>query len=284
MKREYTDTSLGQIHYLTEGDGPLLLVMHATTHSAKMFSRFIPHLSDEYRVVAPDLFGFGNSDPLPTDIDIPQLAESMCELVSNLGEESAHVFGLHTGNKIGVAMGARLPDRVEQLVLCGLPHSIIPDEERRDAVIADIVNESLVTFSSTADGAHLLKEWGDLHRRVTKSWWDTAVLSGNTVSESDIDLLAEQVIAMLQYRDSLFDIYNANYEYNWSADLPEVEPETLVIELADADEIERYGSQSEEVARLLPAGASIQLEDATDSAFHESPETIAALTLEFIGD
>lgn len=284
MKRGYVETSFGQMHYLTQGEGPVVLVMHATTHSAKMFLMFIPHLSDEYQVVAPDLFGFGNSDPLPKDITIPKLAESMSELLDEFGVDSAHVFGLHTGNKIGVAMGARMPDRVEKLVLCGLPHSIIPDEEKRDTAIAEIVDESLVGFSPTSDGAHLLKEWGDLHRRVTKAWWDPTVLSEREVTEADIDILAEQVIAMLQYRDSLFDIYDINYDYNWTADLEDVEPQTMILELAESSEIEQYGYQGEQLTEIIPDSTWISLKDATDNYFHSSPEMIATPTLEFLED
>jgi len=246
-----------------------------------MFKRLVPHLSDEYRVVAPDYFGFGSSDPFPEGLTIPELGEAMVELIAELNAESAHVFGFHTGNKVGAAMGARTPDWVDKLILCGMPHSIIPDEGTRDRMIRTHVEESLRTFEPTDDGGHLLKKWGYLQGQIANAWWDSRALAGN-VTPATVDRLADQVLDKLQYRGSLEAIYGANFDYDWTADLERVQPETLILELADADEVEDIGLQGEQLTDIVPHSTRIAIEDADDGIFYDSPETVAANVKEFL--
>lgn len=282
MKRGYADTQCGQVHYHAGGDGDLLILLHAATHSGEMFTRLLPELKSSYTVVAPDIPGFGNSDPLGDETTIPELAGAMTDVVDAFDAHQARVFGLHTGNKIGTAMGARYPDRVGNLLLCGLPHSIIPDETRRDAVIADIVADSLVDFSPTAGGAHHLKEWATLHRKVTDTWWDSDILSADEISAVDIDRLAATVVDTIRSRDTLERMYEANFEYDLTADLAAIEPRTLVLELSTPEELSRYGSQYERVAEVIPDATGRQLEADVDT-FFENPEAIAELILDFLG-
>lgn len=53
----------------------------------------------------------------------------MVGLLDEFDTQTRYVSGLHTGNKIATAMGARAPERLDRIVLCAEPHSIIPDEE-----------------------------------------------------------------------------------------------------------------------------------------------------------
>lgn len=284
MRRGYVDTALGQVHYRAEGDGPLVVLLHAANHSARQFRRFIPHLSGDYRVVAPDLVGFGNSDPPPADVTIPGIAECIVEVIDAFDADRAHVFGLHTGNKVGAAMGARESDRVDKLLLCGLPHSIIPDDARRNEAARDVVAETLVEFPATEDGSHRLKEWGHWHRKITDAWWDTALLRGEGTAAADVESLADRVIATLQLRPSVRDVYAANFAYELSADLRRLSVETHFIELAEPGEIEEYGHQVDRLTEIAPSSTATVIEGATATDFVTAPATIAEPTLEFFGD
>lgn len=275
VKRAYADTDYGQIHYFTAGSGHPLLLMHATNHSARIFADLLPLLSDEYQVVAPDYLGFGFSDPLPDDVTMADMSESMLGVLDAVGAETAHVFGLHTGNKIGVHLGARRAERLEKLVLCGEPHSIIPDEAERDAAIDDVVTDYLHEYPATSDGSHHLKEWADLQRRVSTAWWDPDVLAAEGATADLIDRLATTVLEQLCMRGSPPKIYPANYAYDWSGDLPAVSVETLVLELARADEVERYGRQAARVADRLPEGTASTLEDTGADVFYDEPARVA---------
>lgn len=283
MHRAYADTSFGQIHYFTAGSGPPLLMLHATNHSARTFSSVIPHLAEHYRVVAPDYLGFGFSDPLPPDVTMRDVTDSMVEVLDAVDADSAHVFGLHTGNKLGAALGANHAARVRKLILCGEPHSIIPDEAARNDAIADYVADDLREYPATEDGTDHLKEWADLQRRVGEAWWNPDILSAPGATAEDVDLLATHVLERLCMRGSLADIYAANFEYDWSAELPDVAVETLVLELARADELEAYGPQRERVASIVPDCRSASMEETDASVFYRTPETVADRIHAFLG-
>ena len=134
MKRGYADTPEGQMHYTVEGSGEPLLLLHQTGSSRNLL-KMLPPLSKEYRVFAIDNLGEGNSDPLPPNVEIRDMARSYVHFMDALGLEKAHVFGIHTGNKVGTELGAGWPSRVDGLILCGQTHSIQADHKDQVAVM-----------------------------------------------------------------------------------------------------------------------------------------------------
>ena len=65
MKRAYADIPEGQIFYRFEGSGEPVLLLHAGVTSSGEYIKVIPFLSKNYRVIAPDFLGNGDSDPAP---------------------------------------------------------------------------------------------------------------------------------------------------------------------------------------------------------------------------
>ncbi len=102
------------------GSGPPLLLVHGFPLDHTMWQAQIEPLSARYRVIAPDLPGFGNSrtetsDPLTMEFFADQLAE----LLGALGVSQPVIFcGLSMGGYVALAFWARHPSRVAQLVLC----------------------------------------------------------------------------------------------------------------------------------------------------------------------
>ena len=67
FQSNYTDVEEGlRLHYLDEGKGnePTVLLLHGEPSWSYLYRKMIPGLSDRFRVVAPDLIGFGKSDKL----------------------------------------------------------------------------------------------------------------------------------------------------------------------------------------------------------------------------
>ena len=75
MKRGYANTPEGQMHYTVEGSGEPLLLLHQTG-SSRSLMKLLPLLSKDYRVFAIDNLGEGNSDPLPPQVEIRDMARS----------------------------------------------------------------------------------------------------------------------------------------------------------------------------------------------------------------
>jgi pimeloyl-ACP methyl ester carboxylesterase len=100
--REATVVAGGvRFHYATAGRGPLLLLLHGFPERWFSWRAQIPALAAEgYRVVAPDLRGYGLSDKPASGYEITDLAQDVASLIAALGEESATVIGHDWGGAI----------------------------------------------------------------------------------------------------------------------------------------------------------------------------------------
>jgi pimeloyl-ACP methyl ester carboxylesterase len=103
----------------TGGDGPALLFIHGLGGAWQNWLRNIPAFMSSYRVIAPDLPGFGES-PLPSDgskVSIRGYAGAVDALCDELGIESAAVVGNSMGGFVGAELALSFPTRVTRLVL-----------------------------------------------------------------------------------------------------------------------------------------------------------------------
>ncbi|NTU79727.1 MAG: alpha/beta fold hydrolase [Chloroflexales bacterium] len=96
---------------------PGLLLVHGLGDEGDTWRRMLPALAERYRVVAPDLPGFGRSEGLPGATTVGALARTLVALLGALGVGRATVVG-HSGGAMAaqrLALGA--PGLVERLVL-----------------------------------------------------------------------------------------------------------------------------------------------------------------------
>ena len=106
-----------QLHYLTAGHGPGVLLLHGYAETSRMWRPIIPLLAEKFTVIAPDLPGIGDSS-IPTDkIDMISAAERIHTLVRSLGVEKARVVGHDIGLMVAYAYAAKFPAEVEKLAL-----------------------------------------------------------------------------------------------------------------------------------------------------------------------
>jgi pimeloyl-ACP methyl ester carboxylesterase len=121
-------TKDGDIAYIDKGQGPVIVLLHGVPTSGWLYRKMIDPLVDGgYRVIAPDMLGFGNSDsPKGYEIYSEEMhAERLLELMSQLEIDSwTHVMhdagGLWTWELLEQA-----PQKVENLVIL---NSIIYEE------------------------------------------------------------------------------------------------------------------------------------------------------------
>jgi pimeloyl-ACP methyl ester carboxylesterase len=106
-----------QLHYLTAGKGPVVLLVHGYAETSRMWRPIIPMLAKRFTVIAPDLPGIGESS-IPSDkIDMITSAERIHGLVRSLGVEKARVVGHDIGLMVAYAYAAKFPAETEKLVL-----------------------------------------------------------------------------------------------------------------------------------------------------------------------
>ncbi len=110
-----------QMAYRDEGGGPPVLLVHGFPLTSTMWNPQIEELRRSYRMIAPDLRGFGESAAgAPTDryLSMEQYADDLAALLTALGVEKAVVMGLSMGGYISFAFYRKYPERVRALILC----------------------------------------------------------------------------------------------------------------------------------------------------------------------
>ncbi len=138
LQRAIAETRFGPITYAEAGRGPVLIHLPGTGQNHALFARQIAALARRFRAIGLDPPGSPGSAPLPDPLSIERLAESVVAAMDAIGIEKAHVYGIHLGNKIGAALAAGWPNRVGDFIFSGQSHSIMADNERRNAHVRDL--------------------------------------------------------------------------------------------------------------------------------------------------
>ncbi len=110
-----------QINYVTEGEGEPVVLIHGFTASAQtnwILPGVFGALAKDYRVIAPDLRGHGQSGkPHDPESYGPKMVKDIINLLDHLKIEKAHIVGYSLGGFITVHIAAKYPDRV----ICAVP-------------------------------------------------------------------------------------------------------------------------------------------------------------------
>jgi pimeloyl-ACP methyl ester carboxylesterase len=100
-------------------DGPVLLLLHGFPSSGHMFRDLIPHLSDRFRVIAPDLPGFGRSDMPGRDefeYTFDKIAEVIEGFTEKIGLDRFAVYVFDYGAPVGFRLAVRHPERITAII------------------------------------------------------------------------------------------------------------------------------------------------------------------------
>lgn len=115
------------------GEGPPVLLLHGSGPGVSAWSNWrltIPALARHFRVVAPDIVGFGFTDrPVGAPYDLETWTAHAIGVLDGLGIDRAHVIGNSFGGSLALSLAIRHPDRVSRLVLMGsvgVPFTITP--------------------------------------------------------------------------------------------------------------------------------------------------------------
>ena len=124
LNHEYVRANGIRFHCVTAGDGPLVLLLHGFPEFWYAWRHQIPALSERYRVVAPDLRGYGDTEKprRVADYRTGVLAADVAALVDALGHKKAHVVGHDWGGGVAWITATDHPEIVDKLVVLNCPH------------------------------------------------------------------------------------------------------------------------------------------------------------------
>lgn len=110
----------GENRYLEAGNGPPLLLLHGmgVATSANSQDLLIPHLATRFRVLAPDLLGFGlGTRQVEAGPTFELILEQLREFMDRLGLAQMHVVGHSLGGWLGGLLAYQSPQRMQRLVM-----------------------------------------------------------------------------------------------------------------------------------------------------------------------
>jgi pimeloyl-ACP methyl ester carboxylesterase len=109
----------GELHYFEAGRGTPLVLVHGFPLDHTMWHGQIEGLADSYRVIAPDLRGFGQSTVTPGLVTMPRMADDLAELLDGLEIKGPIVLcGLSMGGYVAWQFALRNRERLSKLILC----------------------------------------------------------------------------------------------------------------------------------------------------------------------
>ncbi len=112
-----------RMHYVTQGNGPLIVFLHGFPEFWYSWRYQMPFLAERgYTVVAPDLRGYNDTDKPRTGYDVPTLVGDIAGLIKGLGQEKAVIVGHDWGGALAWAFAMSYPQMTERLIVMNAPH------------------------------------------------------------------------------------------------------------------------------------------------------------------
>ena len=108
-----------QLHYIEQGQGQPLILLHGNGENCDYFEHQIPYFSSNYRVIAIDTRGHGQSPRGEKPFTIKQFAEDLHDFMDEKAIPQASILGFSDGGNIALTFALKYPERVERLILNG---------------------------------------------------------------------------------------------------------------------------------------------------------------------
>ncbi|MDV3347729.1 alpha/beta hydrolase [Leptolyngbyaceae cyanobacterium CCMR0082] len=120
-EHKYVKANSVQLHYVTQGSGKLLILLHGLFEFWYSWRHQLPYLSRHFKVVVPDLRGYNDSDKPRLGYDLDTLSSDIHALIHSLGYNKAHIVGHDWGGAIAWNLAHRFPKSVDRLAVLSTP-------------------------------------------------------------------------------------------------------------------------------------------------------------------
>jgi 3-oxoadipate enol-lactonase len=236
-----------------------ILLLHGNAESGAAWYAWVPQVARRYRVVRPDMRGFGASSAMPRDFPwtLDVIINDYIALMDALGIERFHLVGAKIGGTIARAFAARRAQRVHTLTVIGTPPPLrVGAEDRIPAWTKEFETLGVGHWAERSMKGRL----GDKFPQEGAEWWTKFM--GRTPVSSQIGFIA--TIACADIR----------------ADVPRIACPTLVITtehsgLATVEENRAW-------QRMIPNSELLVLPGNSYHVAATDPDRCAQATLEFV--
>ena len=118
MEEKSVNVDGNNIRYLLDGTSERdLILIHGLGASAERWEHVIPNFAKDYRVIVPDLIGFGQSDKPLVDYTTEYLGEFIKQFLNQIDVNRVSIIGSSLGGQIAIDFTSVNPTNVDKLVL-----------------------------------------------------------------------------------------------------------------------------------------------------------------------
>lgn len=260
IKQGYVDTADGQVHYWEAGTGPVLFLVHQSSSSVEEFAGIVPYLADDYRLIAFDWPGHGNSDDPSRELGVDDFTRSGIAVLDHLGVDQFHVLGHHGGALIAMNVAWQYPERVDKIVLSGTSGVKSMEEVSKFADSLKLAERHHLE----RDGKSIMAAW---HRYL------------DYMPESEPE---EILIAFIRNMVTRLRPYDAHYgilRWDRRPALEAIKDREILLTQGANDS---FVSDQETLLDLLPNSRRIVIEKGGTFLFFERPEECAKMIGDFL--
>ena len=278
----YATTNGIRMHYVTQGEGELVVLLHGFPEFWYSWRHQIPALARKYRVVVPDLRGYNDSDKPDSGYDIETLTADVRGLVEALGEKTAHVVAHDWGGAIAWHWAQQFPEQIRKLVVLNSPH---PACFRRE--LLGNVDQLQRSWYMVLMQLPYLPEWAvqlNLGNIVQQVFRDTAIRKG-AFSKVDLEIY-RKALAKPKVLTSAMNYYRQMFHWqtlrNWLVNpIRQISAPTLLIWGEDDFALSR--KLTENMESLFARKFKLEIiPDCGHWTQQEAPQTVNRLLLEFL--
>lgn len=270
----YLDTPDGRLHYVDEGAGPPVVMVHGNPTWSFLYRHLIVRLRDSHRCLAPDHLGFGLSDkPVPPIQDPRVHARNLGSLIDALDLRDLTLVVQDWGGPIGLSFALDHPERVARLVILNTWMWSVRDQlyyQAYSALMGGPIGRFLVRRYNFFARAALPMAYAD-RSRLTPEIHRHYVAPLETPEQREASaVFARQVTRASDWLESLWN----------RREMLRPIPKLIVWGMQDP------AFREKELARweaAFPDARVIRLGDAGHFVQEEAPERLAEAVAEFLG-
>ncbi len=142
---------MSSLYFREEGSGPPIVLLHGFCETHEIWSDFIAPLAKKFRVIIPDLPGFGSSPALSDSFTIDDVGHAVAHWLTDMGINRSLVIGHSLGGYVTLSLAAHHPQLLQGF---GLFHAsaYADSQERKDSrnkIISFVTSHGVAPFIDT---------------------------------------------------------------------------------------------------------------------------------------
>ncbi|UCH20168.1 MAG: alpha/beta hydrolase [Deltaproteobacteria bacterium] len=273
----YVEVEKGKLHYIINGSGPSLVLLHSAWATHEWWRWQIPSLSRIYRIYALDLRGHGKSTPLERPYSVAGFATDLKIFLTKLKIEKTVLIGWSLGGIIAMQYCIQNPQQVSALVLIATQGHKNPRLKRQ---IIAYYFQTLLQFLMDLSQPRKYDRNAQKLPRQTDAWFERQVRSmvSPTAPREVFDWIVADVTN--NPRKNYWEVIRSVWNWEAGKKLKQIHVPTLIL-VGDKDSL-TPPSISHRLHAAIPNSKLVIVKDTSHYLVLERPDRVNTEILKFL--